>query len=120
VTEAGIRKNINIGILYLQAWLKGQGCVPLYNMMEDAATAEISRTQLWQWRRHKAMLQDARGMDDALMARLIDEEVQKLGAGDRYLADAVALFRDLVMAEALEEFLTTKAYDKILSYERTA
>ena len=78
ITEEGVRKNINIGLLYLKSWLSGNGCVPLYNSMEDAATAEISRTQLWQWRHHKAKLKDGRVIDDALMESFLKEESLKL------------------------------------------
>ncbi|MDE2337268.1 MAG: malate synthase A [Alphaproteobacteria bacterium] len=121
VTEAGVRKNINVGILYLRAWLGGNGCVPLYNLMEDAATAEISRTQLWQWRHHKVMMKDGRALDDALMHDLMKQETMKLTGElgrDRHLHDASLLFRDMVMAGKLDEFLTTKAYDMVLAYEK--
>jgi malate synthase len=121
ITEEGLRTNINVGLLYLKSWLSGNGCVPLYNKMEDAATAEISRTQLWQWRRHKAVLKDGRVIDDALMESFLNEESSKLAnefGKDKHLHDATGLFRDLVMAPALEEFLTTKAYDLILKYEK--
>jgi malate synthase len=120
ITEEGLRKNINIGLLYLRAWLSGNGCVPIYNLMEDAATAEISRTQLWQWRYHKARLNDGRVIDDALMASFLKEEADKLLAmgDDRYLKDAAKLFEDLVMSGTLEDFLTTKAYDMVLGYEK--
>lgn len=121
ITEEGLRKNINIGLLYLRAWLSGQGCVPIYNLMEDAATAEISRTQLWQWRVHKAPLEDDRVIDNDLMAEFLKEESDKLRAelgDDRYLTDAISLFDELVMSDELEEFLTTKAYDLILGYEK--
>ncbi len=121
ITEEGLRKNINIGLLYLRAWLSGNGCVPIYNLMEDAATAEISRTQLWQWRKHKAKLKDGRVIDDALMKQFLGEESGKMLAAsdaDRYLRDAVTLFENLVMSAALEEFLTTKAYDMVLEYEK--
>ncbi len=117
ITEEGVRKNINIGLLYLKAWLGGNGCVPLYHLMEDAATAEISRTQLWQWRHHKAKLKDGRVIDDALMKAFLKEESRKL-EGDKYSQDAIRLFEGLVMSPVLEEFLTTKAYDMILAYER--
>ncbi len=120
ITEEGLRKNINVGLLYLKAWLAGNGCVPIYNLMEDAATAEISRTQLWQWRRHKAKLKDGRAIDDVLMTKFLDEEIGKLRTqgDDRYLQDAAKLFREFVMANRLEEFLTTKAYDIVLGYEK--
>lgn len=121
ITEEGLRANIHVGLQYLRAWLSGNGCVPIHNLMEDAATAEISRTQLWQWRMHRAVMKDGRVIDDALMARMLAEETAKLAGagGDRYLTDAAVLFEGLVMAPALEEFLTTRAYDMILSYEKT-
>jgi malate synthase len=120
VTEEGVRKNINVGLQYMRAWLSGQGCVPIHNLMEDAATAEISRTQLWQWRRHKAKLKDGRVIDDQWMETCIKQEAAKLqdGADDKYLKDAIALFRAQVMSPQLDDFLTTKAYDMILGYER--
>ncbi len=121
ITEEGVRKNINAGLLYLRAWLSGNGCVPLYNMMEDAATAEISRTQLWQWRRHNAKLEDGRVIDDALMDKFLSGEIRGLEQEykkDKYFTDAAVLFRELVMGEELEEFLTTKAYDLVLGYDR--
>lgn len=117
ITEDGLRRNINVGLLYLKAWLSGNGCVPIHNLMEDAATAEISRTQLWQWRRHKAKLSDGRVIDDALMQAMLADEAAKLGVGDKYLTDAVALFTGMVMDDTLDDFLTTKAYDRILEYE---
>lgn len=120
ITEEGLRKNINVGLLYLKSWLNGNGCVPIYNLMEDAATAEISRTQLWQWRRHKAKLADGRVIDDVLMRQFLKQEGDQLQseANDRYLQGAITLFDDLVMGDALEEFLTTKAYDMVIADER--
>ncbi len=123
ITEDGVRRNINIGLLYLKSWLAGNGCVPLYNKMEDAATAEISRTQLWQWLRHNATLKDGRVIDDALMESFLKEEslnlVGEFGR-DKHMHDAILLFKHLVMAPALDEFLTTKAYELVLGYEREA
>lgn len=120
ITEEGLRKNINVGLLYLKSWLSGNGCVPIYNLMEDAATAEISRTQLWQWRRHGAKLQDGRAIDDALMTKFLEQEAAALIAqgDDRYLRDAIMLFNGMVMDDVLDEFLTTKAYDIVLAYEK--
>ena len=77
--EKGLRQNINVGILYLAAWLGGSGAVPLYNLMEDAATAEISRTQLWQWIHHGAKLDDGRVIDAELYRRIRDEELARIG-----------------------------------------
>ena len=117
ITEAGLRGNISIGIQYIESWLRGQGCVPLYNLMEDAATAEISRSQVWQWLQHGARLDDGRIIDRALFEALLAEETaglrQELGAerftGGRF-EEAIALFVDLATAEEFEEFLTLPAY----------
>jgi malate synthase len=121
ITEAGLRQNLNVGIGYIEAWLRGTGCVPLYHLMEDAATAEISRAQLWQWMRHHARLDDGREIDAALCQTLLDEELAKLreAASDetdrngRY-DDAARLFRDLIEAPAFPEFLTMPAYEMIV------
>jgi malate synthase len=116
-----LRKNIEVGLLYLKAWLAGNGCVPIHHLMEDAATAEISRTQLWQWRRHRATLDDGRVIDDAFISTVMDDETGKLRqqfGDDQYLTDAIALFRDLVMSDDLAEFLTTAAYDMVVGYEQ--
>lgn len=118
ITEAGLRQNVNVGIGYLEAWLRGIGCVPLYNLMEDAATAEISRAQLWQWIRHGAALTDGRPIDAALCQIVLVEELGKLrlAVGDeayrngRY-HDAATLFRELIEAPQFAEFLTLPAYD---------
>ena len=110
-TEEGVRNNIRVGIRYIAAWLEGRGAVPLYNLMEDAATAEISRAQLWQWVRFEARLDDERVLTRALLEAMIDEEMLDL-EGDR-IAEAEALFRRLVFAVGFEEFLTTPAYEKL-------
>jgi malate synthase len=116
ITEAGLRQNLNVGISYIEAWLRGSGCVPLYNLMEDAATAEISRAQVWQWVRHRARLEDGRTVDAALCRAMLEEELLKLresaGDGSRY-DDAANLFRELVEAPTFPEFLTLPAYDLI-------
>src|SRR5437867_6167242 len=80
ITEKGIRQNINVGILYLEAWLGGLGCVPLYNLMEDAATAEISRSQVWQWLRFSATLADGRQVTPQLYDALLPQELAKIEA----------------------------------------
>ncbi|WP_262692226.1 malate synthase A [Kordiimonas aestuarii] len=121
ITEEGVRSNISVGLMYLSAWIDGMGCVPIHNLMEDAATAEISRTQLWQWRTHGARLDDDRVIDDAYLDEITDEEVAKLKArefvGNARLEDAAALFRCMVMDDELEEFLTRPAYELVLEYE---
>ena len=124
ITEAGLRQNVNVGILYLEAWLRGSGCVPLYNLMEDAATAEISRTQVWQWLRHGARLDDGRPLTRELYARVRDEELdlmrRQVGetawAAGRYTR-AAALFDQLITASELADFLTIPAYDELLRSE---
>lgn len=120
ITEAGLRQNVNVGILYLEAWLRGNGCVPLYNLMEDAATAEISRAQVWQWVRHMAKLSDGRAIDNALVSRIVAEEIDvirkewgELRARESRLALAADLFLRLTGAPDLEDFLTLVAYEHI-------
>jgi malate synthase len=109
-TEAGARENIRVGVQYLAAWLGGKGAVPLYNLMEDAATAEICRTQLWQWLRFEAPLDDGRPFERTLFDQLFDEEVGLLAEVPN-IRDAADLFHDMVTAEQFEEFLTLPAYE---------
>ncbi|MBK8174322.1 MAG: malate synthase A [Rhodospirillales bacterium] len=122
ITEEGLRNNVRVGIQYIEAWLGGLGCVPLYNLMEDAATAEICRTQVWQWRKHKAKLDDGRTIDVALISEVIASEMAKLKqvlGADRFdggnFADAIDLFRDVATPPSFVEFLTLPAYRKVLS-----
>jgi malate synthase len=122
ITEAGLRQNLNVGIGYLEAWLRGTGCVPLYGLMEDAATAEISRAQIWQWIRHRAKLDDGRIIDRALCRNLLDEELAKLeqmvgpeAYAEGRFTDAAAIFRDLIEAERFPEFLTVPAYEQLIA-----
>jgi malate synthase len=117
VTEAGIRKNINVGILYTEAWLRGHGAVALYNLMEDAATAEISRTQVWQWLKNEVRLEDGRTFNYNLFAEIFDDEIEKIikeVGGDKIQNTkfklAISLFKKLVTANDFEEFLTLPAY----------
>ena len=117
-TDAGLRHNIRVGIQYLEAWLGGQGAVPIYNLMEDAATAEISRTQIWQWLAHHATLEDRRPVTRPLVEQLIGEEFARVrdevGAA-RFARgrfdDARALFTHVATSGDLVEFLTLPAYD---------
>jgi malate synthase len=115
ITEAGLRQNLNVGIGYIEAWLRGTGCVPLYNLMEDAATAEISRAQVWQWIRHGAQLENGRIVDAALCRKLLAEELAKLRASNRSggFEETAGLFSELIEAPAFPEFLTLPAYDLI-------
>ncbi len=116
-TEHGLRENIRVGVQYIEAWLRGRGAVPLYNLMEDAATAEISRAQLWQWIKLAARLDDGRTVSAELFEALLDQEMTALrGAltpevydAGRF-AEAIALFRDMTLSERFEEFLTLPAY----------
>ena len=120
VTESGVRKNINVGILYTEAWLRGYGAVALYNLMEDAATAEISRTQVWQWLKNEVKLDDGRTFNLELCNRIFDDEVEKIikEVGEQNMVNtkfelAIDLFRKLITAEEFEEFLTLSAYNYI-------
>ena len=115
-SEEGLRLNVRVGIQYLEAWLKGSGCVPLYHLMEDAATAEISRTQLWQWIRHGATLDDGRGVDADLYRRIRDEEMASIGARP-HLATAARTFDELILASELADFLTIPAYEALLDVD---
>jgi malate synthase len=107
-TETGLRHNIRVGIQYLEAWLGGQGAVPIYNLMEDAATAEISRTQIWQWITHGASLDDGRIVTRALVQQLIAEESRGRQA------DARSLFEAVATSDELTDFLTLPAYELLV------
>ena len=111
VTEAGVRLNVSVALQYLDAWLGGNGAAAINNLMEDAATAEISRSQLWQWRTTGARLDDGSVFDGARYERVRDDEVAKLGAGAYgHLAEATALLDGLVLDDEFPEFLTLRAY----------
>jgi malate synthase len=111
-TEAGARENIRVGVQYLAAWLGGKGAVPLYNLMEDAATAEISRAQLWQWLHFGAELDDGRVFDGELFDQLFDEEIGLLQEVPD-ITEAADLFREMVVSDQLVEFLTLPAYERL-------
>ena len=120
ITEKGLRLNINVAIQYIGAWLAGQGAVPIFNLMEDAATAEISRSQVWQWiRSPKGKLDDGRKVTKEMVALMIPEEMAKIRAllGDAFAAgkyeDAAKIFADLVNNDTFVEFLTLPAYERI-------
>jgi malate synthase len=114
ITEAGLRQNVSVGIEYVESWLRGVGAAALHNLMEDAATAEISRSQVWQWVRHGAALADGRPITAALVRRIADEELERLGAAGRGRFDeARALFERVALATDFPEFLTLPAYELI-------
>ncbi|MGZ3473913.1 MAG: malate synthase A [Polyangiales bacterium] len=113
-TEAGLRHNVRVGVQYLEAWLRGEGCVPLYNLMEDAATAEISRAQVWQWQKYGATV-DGSPLTKERLAKIIDEECKAFSGGK--FADARAIFEKLSSADQFEEFLTLPAYERIVATE---
>jgi len=115
ITEAGLRQNISVGVQYLEAWLRGSGAVPLFNLMEDAATAEISRAQVWQWIRHRdGKLSDGRKVTKELFRSVLDEELAKVQrfAGDKFDLARV-LFDKITTDDDFAEFLTLPGYDAL-------
>ena len=120
ITESGIRTNIRVGIQYLESWLLGNGCVPLYHLMEDAATAEISRSQLWQWIHHRAKLNDGRQisvhMFDKWMAeelKVIQSEIGEKRFNSGKFSEASSLFSEMIKKDDFDEFLTLPAYNHL-------
>ena len=120
ISEQGVRLNLRVGIQYLEAWLGGNGCVPLYSLMEDAATAEISRAQVWQWLHHESCLEDGRVLDKALYSRLLDEEMDVIRAevgAERFETGSYERARDLfdgmIRADSMIPFLTNPAYQEL-------
>jgi malate synthase len=118
ITEKGLRTNVNVGVLYLESWLRGAGCVPLYHLMEDAATAEISRAQVWQWIRHGARLTDGRPVTRELVHATLDEEMARIRASvgeTAYTAGryetAAKLFAGMMTSEEFAEFMPSLAYE---------
>jgi len=117
ITEQGLRKNIDVALRYLEAWLRGTGAVPLYNLMEDAATAEISRAQVWQWLHHSVQLKDGPIVTRELVVRAIDEEMKRIrsGAGKngvgagRYVL-AREILEQIVLRDRFTDFLTLPSY----------
>ena len=121
ITEVGLRENINIGIQYMAAWLGGNGCVPINGLMEDAATAEISRAQVWQWVHHATgILDEGRNITYELFKALLDEELDKLKEqfGETNFANgnfqrAAKLFDEIIANDEFSPFLTSVAYHEI-------
>lgn len=114
VTEEGIRHNIRVAVQCLASWLAGNGCVPLYGLMEDVATAEISRVQVWQWLRHEAELADGRTVTRPLVQTCLEEEVSIMAAETLpYLKPAVEIVEEVLFGEELCEFMTVPAYARL-------
>jgi len=118
VTEGGIRLNIRVGVQYLEAWLGGNGCVPLYNLMEDAATAEICRAQLWQWLHHGVTTAEGRRVTPELFNELLAQELERIHAevgNARTLSGvfptATRLFTGMVTSDSFDDFMTLPAYE---------
>jgi malate synthase len=121
ITEAGLRTNISVGIQYMASWLSGNGCVAINHLMEDAATAEISRAQVWQWlHMPDGVLEDGRKVDLTLFENTVKEEIDRIKSkiGDAAYAkgnyaEAATLFKEIILQNTFEEFLTLKAYDHL-------
>ena len=117
ITEAGLRNNVSVGLQYLASWLAGQGAVAIFNLMEDAATAEISRSQVWQWLHNDISLADGPKVTRELVERVISDELAKIQAayGPAYdaakFAEATGLFKDVALADDYADFLTLPAYE---------
>jgi malate synthase len=119
ITEAGLRNNVSVGLQYLASWLAGTGAVAIFNLMEDAATAEISRSQVWQWMHNDTELAEGKRVTHKLINEIITEELAKIreSLGDSYnehhFNQAVALFREVALADRYDEFLTLPAYERM-------
>jgi len=111
ITEEGLRWNIDVGLQYLESWLRGLGCVPIYNLMEDAATAEICRAQVWQWVRHRATLSNGRPVTQEMVREAIAEQKNKLKGS--HMAEAAEIYEHMMTSPDFAEFLTLVAYDYI-------
>lgn len=113
ITESGLRQNVSVGVQYLEAWLRGRGAVPLFNLMEDAATAEISRAQVWQWiRSERGVLDDGRKVTTEMFRRILDDEIAKvIHLATNKFAAARQLFDRITTDDDFSEFLTLPAYE---------
>lgn len=117
VTEGGVRNNISVALQYMDNWLGGLGAVAIFNLMEDAATAEISRSQLWQWIHNGAKTDDGHTVTATLYKELRDSELEKLGGiNERGYRDVVDILDELVLNESYTEFLTLPAYQKLVEH----
>jgi len=119
ITEVGLRNDISVGIQYLASWLGGNGAVAIYNLMEDAATAEIARSQVWQWLHNDVLLEDGPKVTRERVENIIDEELagirEQLGEAfnAERLGQATALFTEVALADNYAEFLTIPAYERM-------
>jgi malate synthase len=113
ITEAGLRWNIDVGLQYLEAWLRGVGCVPIYNLMEDAATAEICRAQVWQWVKFGAKLDTGKPVTAEMVNQVVDEQLAKSGHQTGEFIRAAQVFRQMMTSSDFQEFLTLPAYNFI-------
>jgi malate synthase len=119
ITEAGLRNNVSVGLQYLASWLAGNGAVAIFNLMEDAATAEISRSQVWQWLHNDVTLAEGQPVTRDLVERIIGEELGLIREqyGDAFDAarfdQAVALFKEVALADDYADFLTIPAYERM-------
>ena len=123
ITEDGIRKNLNIGLSYMEGWLRGIGCVPINFLMEDAATAEVSRSQLWQWAKHNVSTSEGKKVDKSYALRLPQEQADALASkgpkGNKYQL-AARYFAGQVTGEDYADFLTSLLYNEISSSGQAA
>jgi malate synthase len=111
ITEAGVRLNVNVALQYINSWLDGNGAAAIYNLMEDTATAEISRAQLWQWLCHQAKLDDGRPFTAAMYQQIRAEELANLGgSGTAHYEESAEILDKLVLDDKFIEFLTFVAY----------
>ena len=121
ITEAGLRGDVNVGIQYISSWLRGNGAAAINNLMEDAATAEIARSQVWQWMRHRAELAEGEAVTPELVRRIEGEELEKIReeVGDEFFysqgrpEESRELFEDVALSERFVEFLTLPAYERL-------
>ena len=114
MTEVGLRNDVSVGIQYLATWLRGSGAVAINNLMEDAATAEISRSQVWQWLHNDVELADTgHKVTRELVERIADEEITRLGGEPGAYDEARALFIEVAVADEFVDFLTLPAYERM-------
>ena len=121
ITEAGLRNNVSVGIQYINAWLQGIGAAAINNLMEDAATAEIARSQVWQWVRHGAKLAEGEAVTGDLVRQIEDEELERIReqVGDEFFYSqgrpdvSRELFDEVAQSERFIEFLTLRAYERL-------